>query len=109
MQIFCLMTFCLSYYYYKHFRFISESRSSKLKKIALPLLLALKLKSTVIIPIVLKALAFLSVKALISGTLALILSSKYQVPLRLYNKHLPRYNQMLSRSIFSYSDHILYL
>uniref|UniRef100_A0A336MV70 CSON005812 protein n=1 Tax=Culicoides sonorensis TaxID=179676 RepID=A0A336MV70_CULSO len=55
--------------------FFAESRSSKLKKIALPILLALKLKSTIIIPIVLKALAFLSIKALISGTLALILSS----------------------------------
>ncbi|XP_026470989.1 uncharacterized protein LOC113375265 [Ctenocephalides felis] len=49
-----------------------ESRSSKLKKIVLPLLLGLKLKTAVILPIVLTAIALISLKGLGAGVLALL-------------------------------------
>lgn len=51
-------------------------RSSRLRKVLLPLLLALKLKMAIILPIVLKVLAFISVKGLLVGTLALLFSGK---------------------------------
>lgn len=45
-----------------------------MKKIAIPVLLALKLKLALILPIVLKALALISIKGLVAGTLALLFS-----------------------------------
>lgn len=53
---------------------ITEARSSKVKKILLPLLLALKLKMALILPIVLKAITFISLKGLAAGTIALLFS-----------------------------------
>lgn len=48
----------------------------KLKKLALPLLLALKFKSAVILPIVFAVLSLVSLKALKVGLVALILAGK---------------------------------
>lgn len=52
----------------------TEARSSKVKKILLPLLLALKLKLAIILPLVLKAITFISLKGLAVGTIALLFS-----------------------------------
>lgn len=52
----------------------AEARSSKVKKILLPLLLALKLKLALVLPIVLKAITLISLKGLAAGTIALLFS-----------------------------------
>ncbi|XP_019870385.1 uncharacterized protein LOC109598924 [Aethina tumida] len=53
---------------------IEESRSSKLKKIVLPMLLLLKLKAAIILPIVLSVIALVAFKGLGAGLVALALS-----------------------------------
>jgi Protein of unknown function (DUF1676) len=50
-----------------------------LKKLILPLLLALKLKMAVIVPAMLLLIKFISVKALVSGMLALMFSGKHRI------------------------------
>lgn len=57
------------------FFYFAEARG-KVKKILLPLLLAMKIKMAVILPIVLKVIALISLKGLFAGTLALIFSGK---------------------------------
>lgn len=52
---------------------LTEARG-KLKKLALPLLLALKFKSAVILPVVFTLLALVSLKALKVGLVALLLA-----------------------------------
>ncbi|KFB51859.1 AGAP003466-PA-like protein [Anopheles sinensis] len=49
----------------------AEARSSRLKKMLLPLLLALKLKMAVVLPILLAVVKFISLKGLIAGLMAL--------------------------------------
>lgn len=53
---------------------LAEARG-KLKKLLLPLLLALKFKSAVILPVAFTILALISVKALKVGLIALLLSA----------------------------------
>ncbi|GLV32663.1 Osiris 14 [Carabus blaptoides fortunei] len=53
---------------------LSETRSSKLKKIILPILLLLKLKAAIVIPIVLSVIALVAFKGLGAGLIALALS-----------------------------------
>lgn len=53
---------------------ITETRSSKLKKIILPILLLLKLKAAIVIPIVLSVIALVAFKGLGAGLIALALS-----------------------------------
>ncbi|KXJ79482.1 hypothetical protein RP20_CCG000697 [Aedes albopictus] len=48
-----------------------QARSSRLKKVFLPLLLALKLKMSVVLPILLTIIKLISLKGLIAGLLAL--------------------------------------
>ncbi|XP_058811388.1 uncharacterized protein LOC131676286 [Topomyia yanbarensis] len=48
-----------------------EARSSRLKKVFLPLLLALKLKMSIVLPILLTIIKLISLKGLIAGLLAL--------------------------------------
>lgn len=55
--------------------YFAEARG-KLKKLALPLLLALKFKSAVILPIVFTLLTLVSLKALKVGLIALLLAGK---------------------------------
>ncbi|XP_035778379.1 uncharacterized protein LOC118459265 [Anopheles albimanus] len=50
---------------------IEEARSSRLKKMLLPLLLALKFKMAIVLPILLAIVKFISLKGLIAGLLAL--------------------------------------
>nr|XP_029730126.1 uncharacterized protein LOC115267344 [Aedes albopictus] len=52
-------------------RQMEEARSSRLKKVFLPLLLALKLKMSVVLPILLTIIKLISLKGLIAGLLAL--------------------------------------
>ncbi|EAT45780.1 AAEL002949-PA [Aedes aegypti] len=52
-------------------RRMEEARSSRLKKVFLPLLLALKLKMSVVLPILLTIIKLISLKGLIAGLLAL--------------------------------------
>lgn len=54
---------------------LAEARG-KLKKLALPLLLALKFKSAVILPIVFTLLTLVSLKALKLGFIAILLAGK---------------------------------
>jgi hypothetical protein len=54
---------------------LAEARG-KLKKLALPLLLALKFKSAVILPIVFTLITLVSLKALKVGLVALLLAGK---------------------------------
>ncbi|CAH0555714.1 unnamed protein product [Brassicogethes aeneus] len=53
---------------------LEESRSSKLKKIVLPILLLLKLKAAIIIPAVLSVIALVAFKGLGVGLIALAIS-----------------------------------
>ena len=55
--------------------FISEARG-KLKKLLVPLLLALKFKSAVILPVVFTILALISLKALKVGLVALLIAGE---------------------------------
>jgi hypothetical protein len=55
--------------------FLAEARG-KLKKLILPLLLALKFKSAVILPVVFTLLTIISLKALKVGLLALLMAGK---------------------------------
>ncbi|XP_058459386.1 uncharacterized protein LOC131435459 [Malaya genurostris] len=48
-----------------------EARSSRLKKVFLPLLLALKLKMSIVLPILLTIIKLISLKGLVAGLLAL--------------------------------------
>ncbi|XP_052868027.1 uncharacterized protein LOC128273987 [Anopheles cruzii] len=50
---------------------VEEARSSRLKKMLLPLLLALKFKMAVVLPVLLAIVKFISLKGLIAGLLAL--------------------------------------
>ncbi|XP_053670148.1 uncharacterized protein LOC128720500 [Anopheles nili] len=50
---------------------VEEARSSRLKKMMLPLLLAMKLKMAVVLPILLAIVKFISLKGLIAGLMAL--------------------------------------
>ncbi|XP_055587248.1 uncharacterized protein LOC129739755 [Uranotaenia lowii] len=52
----------------------AEARSSRLKKVFLPLLLALKLKMSIVLPILLTIIKLISLKGLIAGLIALKLS-----------------------------------
>ncbi|XP_065076972.1 uncharacterized protein LOC135700405 [Ochlerotatus camptorhynchus] len=52
-------------------RQMEEARSSRLKKVFLPLLLALKLKMAIVLPILLTIIKLISLKGLIAGLLAL--------------------------------------
>jgi Protein of unknown function (DUF1676) len=63
----------------KYHSLFSENRSRKLKKLILPLLLALKLKMAVIVPAMLLLIKFISIKALVSGMLALMFSGKQRM------------------------------
>ncbi|XP_053681872.1 uncharacterized protein LOC128732613 [Sabethes cyaneus] len=52
-------------------RQLEEARSSRLKRVFLPLLLALKLKMSIVLPILLTIIKLISLKGLIAGLLAL--------------------------------------
>lgn len=65
----------------KTFFLFTEARSSRLKKIILPLLLILKLKMAIILPIVLTLLTFISLKGLKAGLLALLFSGRNEISL----------------------------
>ncbi|XP_055551695.1 uncharacterized protein LOC129734023 [Wyeomyia smithii] len=52
-------------------RQMEEARSSRLKRVFLPLLLALKLKMSIVLPILLTIIKLISLKGLIAGLLAL--------------------------------------
>lgn len=56
--------------------FFTESRSKRMKKMLLPLLLALKLKKAVVIKVLFTIIKFISLKALAVSFLALILAGK---------------------------------
>lgn len=56
--------------------FLAEARG-KLKKLMLPILLALKFKSAVILPVVFTLLTLVSLKALKVGIVALLLAGKF--------------------------------
>lgn len=53
---------------------VAETRSGKFKKMLLPILLLLKLKAIILIPIVLSAIALVAFKGLGAGLIALALS-----------------------------------
>lgn len=59
--------------------FSSAEARGKLKKLLVPILLALKFKSAVILPIVFAVLALVSLKALKVGLLALVISGKFDL------------------------------
>ncbi|XP_055645482.1 uncharacterized protein LOC129782019 [Toxorhynchites rutilus septentrionalis] len=66
-------------------RQMEEARSSRLKKVFLPLLLALKLKMSIILPILLTIIKLISIKGLLAGLLA-IKFSVFTVLKDLFNK-----------------------
>lgn len=67
----------------KSFLSFAEARG-KLKKLALPLLLALKFKSAVILPIVFTLLTLVSLKALKVGLIALLLAGKNSIQIEIF-------------------------
>ena len=59
------------------FKFFFAEARGKLKKLLVPILLALKFKSAVILPIVFTILTLVSIKALKVGLVALVLAGKF--------------------------------
>lgn len=67
-------TFIFKFWDSKFFSWLSESRSSKIKKILLPLLILLKLKGAIVITVVLAVIALISFKGLGASLIALAIS-----------------------------------
>lgn len=83
-------------------RFVSEARMRRLKKMMLPLLLALKMKIAVMLPIFFSALMFVAIKGVMAGLFAILLSGEFYFFIKFFsNRFIKR--RSLNISIQNYT------